>query len=90
MICPVSSTRTGLTKPKRSIEAAIFLICRRECVRAFRGCGRSPSTGTDVVPAGQSGCSCASQFSGPDLFIQVTLIRVVILRAATRSIIVFS
>lgn len=48
-ICPSSSIRTGLVKPKRSMLFAIWRSCFLECVRAFRGLGVSSSIGRSIM-----------------------------------------
>lgn len=45
MIPPPSSTRTGLVKPKRVIDAAICSICFLECVRGLLARGRRSAMG---------------------------------------------
>ena len=52
MISWSSLIRTGLVKPKRSMEAAICLICFLEWVRALRANGRRFATGTAWMAVG--------------------------------------
>ena len=55
MTLPASSTRTGLSHPNSTIEAAIFATWSSSCVRALRACGINRAGGTCSTASGSRG-----------------------------------
>jgi len=57
-----SSIKTGLLNPNRSIDRAISLICRGECVRAFLGLVDRSSILVKMIFVSKDGFSARSDF----------------------------